>query len=438
MYTKSRLSLARIPPISVPLRFLLTVPLFGIFAAGLLIGYGPDAIANRWTPPLLGATHLLTLGYVSMAMVGAMSQMLAVLAGSPLPLPRITGAVIHTMLTTGALALVSGFLTAYGWLISLAILTLGLALMLFLGAAFVSLARSPSRNPTTSGMRLALASLAVSAAVGLSVALNHIGALTSPISSSFTNVHLAWGLVGWVSILVISVAYEVVPMFQVTPNYPHWMQRWVAWSMFVCLVLWSGSYVLSSSSSRLQDLLAGLLSMSLASGLTSFAVTTLYLQHHRRRRLSDVTLLYWRTSMLALLCSSSIWIVAQFWPSLTAWRQFPFLLGVLFIIGFSISVINGMLYKIVPFLVWLHLQSYNKGRVSLPNIKEIIPDTRARRQFYMHVAALLLLAGALLEPDWFFYPAAILFALSFLYLAFNLFAALRVYRKVKAALTMAD
>jgi hypothetical protein len=123
---------------------------------------------------------------------------------------------------------------------------------------------------------------------------------------------------------------------------------------------------------------------------------------------------------------------------LTAWRQFPFLLGVLFIIGFSISVINGMLYKIVPFLVWLHLQSYNKGRVSLPNIKEIIPDTRARRQFYMHVAALLLLAGALLEPDWFFYPAAILFALSFLYLAFNLFAALQVYRKVKAALTMAD
>ena len=38
-------------------------------------------------------------------------------------------------------------------------------------------------------------------------------------------------------------------------------------------------------------------------------------------------------------------------------QSYGMLLGVLMIVGFAMSVINGMLYKIVPFLVWFHLQS---------------------------------------------------------------------------------
>jgi len=33
------------------------------------------------------------------------------------------------------------------------------------------------------------------------------------------------------------------------------------------------------------------------------------------------------------------------------------LAGLLFLIGFAVSVVTGMLYKIVPFLAWFHLQA---------------------------------------------------------------------------------
>jgi hypothetical protein len=42
------------------------------------------------------------------------------------------------------------------------------------------------------------------------------------------------------------------------------------------------------------------------------------------------------------------------------WAQAPqvdLLLGILLIFGFAVAVINGMLYKIVPFLAWFHLQA---------------------------------------------------------------------------------
>ena len=64
------------PPVSVPLRFLLTAPWFAVLAGALLAWAGPDALASRWTPALLGVTHLLTLGFMATAMVGALLQIL--------------------------------------------------------------------------------------------------------------------------------------------------------------------------------------------------------------------------------------------------------------------------------------------------------------------------------------------------------------------------
>ena len=97
---------------------------------------------------------------------------------------------------------------------------------------------------------------------------------------------------------------------------------------------------------------------------------------------------------------------------------------VLIIVGFGVSAINGMLYKIVPFLVWLHLQG-GGGRGRLTNMKEIIPDERARRQWWLHCAGLCLLLGAVWRPAWFAHAGALAFGLSCLLLWLNLLAAYR-------------
>jgi hypothetical protein len=49
------LSFEQAPPISVPFRFFLTAPLFGMAAGLLLLWQGPAALASRWTVRRAGA-----------------------------------------------------------------------------------------------------------------------------------------------------------------------------------------------------------------------------------------------------------------------------------------------------------------------------------------------------------------------------------------------
>jgi hypothetical protein len=79
-----------------------------------------------------------------------------------------------------------------------------------------------------------------------------------------------------------------------------------------------------------------------------------------------------------------------------------------------------MLYKIVPFLIWLHLQSCRAGREPLPSVKEILPEQAMRKQFWSFVVALALLLGAVLWPEALARPAGLAFFLCSGWLCFNL------------------
>ena len=104
------------------------------------------------------------------------------------------------------------------------------------------------------------------------------------------------------------------------------------------------------------------------------------------------------------------------------------LIGVLAIFGFGGSVISGMLYKIMPFLAWFHLQSMCGPGTSAPNMKKILPDARQRLQFRSHVLALALLCAAALSPGTFVYAAALALAAAAMLLEINLLIVVRAYR----------
>ena len=102
--------------------------------------------------------------------------------------------------------------------------------------------------------------------------------------------------------------------------------------------------------------------------------------------------------------------------------------GVRALFGFAGSVISGMLYKIMPFLAWFHLQSMCGPGQRAPNMKQILPDTRQRLQFRSHILALALLCAAALWPGAFVYPAALALAAAAVLLEINLLIAARAYR----------
>ena len=429
------LRLDQAPPFSVPLRFFLTAPLFPLLAAALLAWHGAAVLASRWTPAMLAITHLFTLGFLAMVVFGALMQLLPVLAGSPVTRPTRVGAVVHVLLILGTLSLGFGFLGAQAMLLRVALVLLGSGFAIFLAAAALSLARANSDNLAVNPMRLALLALALTVAVGIVLGLRLSGNVNGVAGGAWTDVHLGWGLIGWVGVLIIGVAYQVVPMFQLTPAYPVWLMRVLPGFVSAVLLAWSLSAALAGQSAFFV-IAAGRLSVLLGFGLATFAVMTLWLQHKRRRRLPDVTLYFWRLAMLSLLACVVMAMLAS--AGFGNGPRIELLLGAWMIVGFASSAIHGMLYKIVPFLVWLHLHQTHDIQYALPNMKEIMPDARTLPHLWVHGACLVLISLAILHPGFWVYPAAAAIALSYGWLAFNLVSASRLYCRILHARSVTD
>lgn len=419
------LSLEQAPPLSVPLRFFLSAPLFGMLAAGVLLWLGPDALASRWSAGALALSHLLVLGVLTMVMCGALLQMLPVLVGVRVARPRLAGGLCHGLLVLGALVLAASFLGAGQGGFRMALVLLGLALGGFLLVMGFGLARAPFVQDSVRGMRWALLSLALTVGLGLSLGFGHSNLGLPLLRWPLTDLHMAWGLLGWIATLVAVVAWQVVPMFQMTPLYPPMLRRWLAAGLFA-LLGWHSLAILRGLP------LAQLPALLLTASLATFALITLRLLTQRRRKVGDASLDFWRLGMLALLMAAVLGaasVLAQ--PAAAA--SLALAATLLFLLGFALSVVNGMLYKIVPFLVWLHLQQRLatrievRHRIVLPNMKSILPEPRSRQQFYLHLTALVMLLAGVALPA-LLRPAAALWFADFVLLGWNLLGGALRYR----------
>ena len=416
------LSFEQAPPISVPLRFFLTIPFFILAAAVLLLWAGPAALVVRQATATLAVVHLFTLGVLSMAMCGALMQMLPVVAGAPIKKPQLVAWLVHLNLVAGTILLAIAFWQERGAVFLAASIFLAVGFGVFLLAIGASGWQVVTRNATTQAIGFAAFALSVTVIFGVCLALYRGGVAIAayvPLSA----LHPLWGLAGWIGLILIGVAYQVVPMFQLTPNYPALLSKWLAPAVFGLLLLQSLAVAM-----RLPHAVAYASEFGLAAVLIGFALTTLRLHQRRRRRQTDATLLFWRVSMLSLTAAITLWEAANVLPS--GWRaKLELSVGILMIVGFALGAINGMLYKIVPFLIWFHLQSRLLGKRSVPNMKEILPEAWARRQWYLYLAALAMLLAALVLPP-LVYPAAILLGVSALVLWHNLLRAIFHYRRI--------
>ncbi len=418
------LSLEQAPPFDAPLRFFLTAPGFLVLAGALLLWQGPEFFASRWLPVPLALTHLLTLGFMAQVMAGALLQILPVVIGVAVPRPQWTATLIHLPLTLGTLMLAGAFLRGIPVGFHLALGLLGLGFGVALIAFDLAVWRAPVTSGTVIAVRCALGALLVTVALGLLLGGYFGWGLSLPVVA-LTTLHAVWGLVGWTVLLVAGIADQVVPMFHITPFYPRRLSRGFAPLMAAVLTVWSA---LALGGWETAARAAG---AALALGVAVFAGTTLHLLAQRRRKTSDPVLAYWRISMLSLLASAVLWLLASFVPALLPWATVEWLLGILLIVGFAGGVINGMLYKIVPFLAWFHLQAQLLGRakVPLPHMKQLLPDAPVRRQWQSFLAALWLLLAAAAYPPVFTYPAALALGFTGAWLGVNLWSVWRSYRR---------
>jgi len=419
------LSLETIPPIHIPFRFFNTAPWMGVLAALVLLLGADTVFSSRWNPELLAFTHLLTLGFMSMVMLGAMFQLVPVLSGEVVPGGAGVATAVHSFLCAGVLCLVAGFYwQAYG-LFYWAVPLLLLAFSVFLLALGSLLGRRIGGGDSIYAIRFAAASLMISIALGLLRAAAYAGILEINVLANVTNIHIAWGLGGWLLLLVMGASYQVIPMFHVTPNYPARLAR--AWPTLVFLSIVLLTFVPNSV------VQAGAVLM-LCLAVMTYSLFSIHLLRRRKRKVPDITARFWHLALACLILAACSLVLFYFAGHKLLSRELSekvyIAVGVIMIYGFAVSVIMGMLQKIVPFLSYLHLQRSCMSNFellkTLPHMGEFVPPGFPRWQFRIHVVALALLLAGVFTGQ-LVALSAVLLAVDFSWLGYTLARATRLY-----------
>jgi hypothetical protein len=404
----------------VPYRFFLAAPWFGVLAGILLAWTGADALASRWTPEALALTHLISLGFMLQAMCGAVLQFIAVAVGGNIWRPKFVANIVQPLLLLSAPVLAGGLLLGRPDWLSAAVPLLLLAIGGFVVAVAFALWRTPATGTTLWAMRMAIGGLTITALLGSLLAEGLARGIPLPIAE-LANVHLAWGLGGWALMLLVGVSYQVVPMFQLTRSYPSWFAH--GFGPLLLLLLLALSSRLLFDAGRLALAVAPILLLI----LSAYAGMTLWLQYTRRRKIHDATSMYFRVAMLSILAFAALAAIAMSDGETGADPRTPVWLGILAFVGVFVSGINGMMYKIVPFLNWLHLQRLGAPLSAVPNMRKMIPPDAMTGQLRLHLLALGLLLAAVWQPGLTRF-AGVVFAASCAWLGWNLVGAVRRYQ----------
>ncbi len=410
------LSLDQAPPIDVIMRFYLTIPFFGILAAAAIFGADAKTLLQWESPQTVAIVHLLLMGIAGMAMIGALFQMLPVLAGATIKASRYHARWIHILFVSGILLLSAAFYFDLYSLMHPATLFLTGSLGFVVFLMLTKLMNVENKTSSVKGMIFSITSLGVGLVFALLLALVFMNMDVGLDLNLLRSVHLHFMLLGWIGLLVMAVAFQVIEMFYVTPPYPKTLTDFFPSAIFALLLVYTFGSLFIPALSFVADLLFALFFLV-------FAIVTLRRLVQRKRPVADATVWLWRTAMASLAASAIFAAAGAIAQSQQILSASALLFGY-----FVLSVIFAMSYKIVPFLVWFHLNA--KGVLECPMMGDIIPAKRAIWHLWLHWA--ILAGGVLLlfSPyAWKF--IAFTFAAESLLYGINLFRAMQIYQSLK-------
>jgi hypothetical protein len=351
-------------------------------------------------PVSLAMVHLLTIGWLTLLMFGALFQFVPVITSRKLPsqtLPLVTLIGVE-----GGLVLMVGGFCALGravWAESL--LPIGGLLVvaaLVVGAATL-LVPLAAKRPVPLSARFVLAGLAfllLTILLGLSFALAltvpAIGPALAPLLADGVAYHALAGFGGWFTLTAIGVSYELLPMFMLAPHERGTIGAAILWigaggflaafTAGLAATVWPAGWIAGLEQ-------VGRLAIGLALGLYLADVVRLY--RSRRRRQIE---LHNRAAIGAFIALGLAVLLAVGAIATDRLADLAPSLVLLLLLGWLSGLGLTQLYKVVAFLSWLSRFGGQLGRGPVPRVQDLVNEPGATGFFVLYFVAVAVAAGA--------------------------------------------
>ena len=396
------------PSVALPLMFVLA-GLLALQTGVIWLVARPALLAQyHYNQFVIAATHLFVLGWICSVVMGAMYQLVPVALETKLYSEKLARWQFALHLV-GFIGMVWMF---HNWNMKQVghfgcVLAMGVGLFVYNIAR--TLRRVPKWNVTATAVAAALCwiSLTVSAGIfiaagkcsyesteGLAAAggvralvaglrsLARVTAHFDAISAMHAHAHL--GSVGCFTMLIVGVSYKLIPMFTLSEIQS---RRRAASSVALLNIGLAGSFVTILWRSPLK---VSFTTLSVAA-LAIYGWELVAILRARKRRSLDWGIKYFLTAVALLLPVSGLAVVLS-WPSLPLTPftgQVENVYGFLGLLGVVSFAIIGMLYKIIPFLVWFGRYSRQIGRVQVPALADLYSSQLQAVGYWSYLAGLV-------------------------------------------------
>ena len=373
---------ASLLPERVPLRFFGAAILFHVLAWAALIAVADEVPGFAGGPgPVLAGVHVMTIGVLLMTVMGVSFQMLPVALGRPAPSATLCSATF-LLLVAATAAMVAGF-ALYEIRLMQAGAAFAVAAVLAHAVTVIGIVGGARSLPlVAAAVWTALVSLA--GAVGLAaIMVSGTGFDVLPDHARIALAHAVLAAFGFMGMLAIGLSDVVVPLFAMA---------------FVAHHRWSGAAV-GIGAAALGLAVAGILAnvdalvaAAIVGGLAAAAchgvAMARILAERMRRRLGEEFILIrasWFLLPLPILVAGGLFL--DILPA-----SGPALFGFALLYGWLLTLLLGVLQRIVPLLASMH--AARDGGTPIPPSRLV-----SRRPLHLHrwchLAALLVVAAGI-------------------------------------------
>jgi len=376
--TAGRPNTNRAPKVGAPRAFVSGGAGFGVLALAAVAVRAKSMVSGAALEPETVATvHLLTLGFLTSVMMGALYQWVPVIAGGPLA--HEGWAWVHAALHgLGVGVFAAGLATVTPWAVAAGGILLLTGVALFLVNMGETVAASPHPRPVSlRWVATALGSLALAAAAGSAMALPLAGVPVAVASTRILPAHLILAVGGWLGMTLIGVSWRLFPMF--------WGVKPRTTGVFLAWTAGAGAVGVGLVGVLADVVLLG--EIAAVMGAVALGIWIVHLAEMWRRRPRGAA---WDGAK-GLMAAAPLTLVVSLPAGVWCWRSGRWLDGLVLVLvgGVSLSML-AYLQRILPFMTWL---SASRRWRRAPHLPTLWPESWSWGVSAAGVLGLLVLAA---------------------------------------------
>lgn len=370
------------PPFNLIAPFFIAGVAFYLLSMVALLFYEPSFSYLEMS--VAGWVHLFLVGYVMMIIFGAMAQLV--------PVVLETGHfsvdwyyIIFPILLIGVIGLILGFwfnpiLLSFGGALVL------VAMVIFATDTFLTIKKSELKSVTVKAVKVSNIFLLIGIIFGFLMALTLSGFMGVDIAR-ILKAHLFAVVGGYVLVSIYGISLVLLPMFGLAHGFK---EQAIKLALDVMVVAIGFVVVGALLDIAIFEHIGYVLSFA-SVGLYFYQIYLIY--QTRVRKEFEI----WYASMLFGYGSFLVAFILGLLYLLSGLSQLSLLYSAFwFLFVFFLFLINGHLYKIIPFLVWFHRFSELVGKQKVPMLHEMYPKKAAWMQYYFSLIGAVLVGVGLL------------------------------------------